>query len=397
MRILHVMPTFLLDGGYLPAVIPLSRNLEKLGHSVEIVSGEDVKKRFFDGVRTFPLSMPKSWNRSPLLDDWLKNNVGSFDILHLHGLWDYPQFRAAWYAIKKNIPYIVTPHGIFLEPHRYNSMKKKLYLYLIGNRILNSARTIHVTSDLELEGCKLAGIRKPIVKIPWGIDFSEFSTKQEPQYAENLWPILAGRRILLFMSRLSPEKGLDQLLLALSSVKDQHKKILLVIAGEEDKKYRHKSILDNIIERHNLKQYVFFAGLVKGAAKLALLKRADIFVMPSYGENFSFAVAEALACGVPVITTTKTPWHEIQDISAGRVVAPEASALRDAINELLSLPTEELKEMGLRGRKLIDQRYDWISISHKFEKLYLNICEKEQNIRCINNPSSERRDTFLDV
>jgi len=377
MRILHVIPTFSLDGGYLPAIIPLSRNLEALGHSVEIVSAEDVKKTSFNGVKKFPLSMPISWNRAPLLDDWLKNNVGGFDILHLHGLWDYPQFRAARYARKRNIPYIVTPHGIFLEPHRYNSMKKKLYLYLIGNRILDSAQTIHVTSDLELEGCKSAGIKKPIVKIPWGVDPSEYSTKQEPSYAENLWPILTGRRILLFMSRLSPEKGLDQLLLALSSVKNQHKNILLVIAGEEDKKYRHKRVLENMIERHNIKQYVFFTGLVKGTAKLALLRRSDIFVMPSYGENFSFAVAEALACGVPVVTSTRTPWREIQDISAGRYVAPEAAALRDAINELLSLRTEELREMGIRGKKLIDQRYDWVSISKEFEKLYGDICGKK--------------------
>lgn len=373
------MPTFSLDGGYLPAIIPLSRNLEALGHSVEIVSGEDEKKSSVNGVRTFPLSMPISWNRSPLLDDWLKSNVSSFDILHLHGLWGYPQFRAARHAKKRNIPYIVTPHGIFIEPHRYNSMKKKLYLYLIGNRILNSAQTIHVTSDFELEGCKLVGIRKPLVKIPWGIDPSEFSTKQEPSYVDNLWPILTGRRILLFMSRLSPEKGLDQLLLALSSIKNQHKNILLVIAGEEDKKYRHKRVLENIIERHNIKQYVFFIGLVKDAVKLALLKRADIFVMPSYGENFSFAVAEALACGVPVVTSTRTPWHEIQDISAGRYVAPEADALRDAINELLSLRTEELREMGIRGKKLIDKRYNWITISAEFAKLYKNICEKGEH------------------
>jgi glycosyltransferase involved in cell wall biosynthesis len=376
MRILQVMPTFLLDGGYLPAIIPLSRNLEALGHSVEIVSGEDTTKSSFNGVKTFPLSMPLSWNRAPLLDDWLKSNVGRFDILHLHGLWDYPQFKAARYARGENIPYLVTPHGIFIEPNRYNSMKKKIYLYLIGHQILNSAQAIHVTSNLELEGCKSAGIRKLLVKIPWGIDSSEFSTEQDPSYAESLWPIFTGRRILLFMSRLSPEKGIVQLLSAISSVKDQHKGILLVIAGEEDKKYRHKSVLENMIEKNNIKQFVFFAGLVKGAAKLALLKRADIFVMPSYGENFSFAVAEALACGVPVVTTDRTPWHEIQDVSAGRYVEPEAGALRDAINKLLSLPIDELREMGLRGKKLIDQRYDWLSISKQFAKLYGDICEK---------------------
>jgi glycosyltransferase involved in cell wall biosynthesis len=376
MKILHVMPTFIFDGGYLPAIIPLSRNLEALGHSVEIVAGENVKKDSFEGVRTFPLSMPISWNRSPLLDDWLESNIGRFDILHLHGLWDYPQFRAARYAVKKSISYLVTPHGIFMAPNRYSSMKKQIYLYLIGNQILNSAQAIHVTSNLELEGCRQAGIRKPLVKIPWGIDSPDFSAKQEPSYAENLWPIFTGRRILLFMSRLSAEKGLDQLLAAISSVKDQHKDILLVIAGEDDKKYRHKKALENMIEKNNIKQFVFFAGLVKGTAKLALLNRADIFVMPSYGENFSFAVAEALACGVPVVTTTKTPWQEIQDMSAGRYVVPEAGALRDAINELLSLPIDELREMGLRGKKLIDQRYDWLSISKQFAKLYGDICEK---------------------
>ena len=378
MRILHVVPTFILGGGYLPAVLPLSRNFKALGHSIEIVSGEDVKKRSIDGVRTFPLSIPTSWNRSPLLNDWLKSNISRFDIIHIHGLWDYPQFRAARYAKQRNIPYIITPHGIFLDTNRYNSIKKKLYLYLIGNRIINSAQAIHVTSNIELEGCKLAGIGKPIVKIPWGIDQSEFSIKQDYLNAEQLWPIFIGRRILLFMSRISPEKGLDQLLLALSSIKNNHKNVLLVIAGEEDKKNRHKRVLENIIERQKIEQYVFFTGLVKGAAKLALLKRADISVMPSRGENFSFAVAEALACGVPVVTSTRTPWHEIHDVSAGRLAAPEAGALRDAINELLSLRTEELREMGMRGKTLIDQRYDWLNIAKEFIKIYSDICEKKR-------------------
>jgi glycosyltransferase involved in cell wall biosynthesis len=376
MRILNVLADFLVGGGYFPAIIPLTRNLEALGHSVEIIAVENANKSSFKGVRTFPMSKPISWGRAPLLDKWLKNNVRNFDIIHLHGLWSYPQFRAASHAIRNNIPYIITPHGVFVEPNRYSSIKKRVYLYLIGNNIINSAQAIHVTSKLEVEGCKFAGVKKQLVMIPWGIYPSEFSTKQEPSYAEHLWPIFTGRRILLFMSRLSPEKGLDQLLLALSSVKVQHKEILLVIAGEEDEKYRYKSVLDSMIEKHNLQHYVFFAGLVQGAAKLALLNRADIFVMPSYGENFSFSVAEALACGVPVVTTTRTPWRDIQDVSAGCYVAPEARALKDAIDELLSLSAEELREMGKRGKKLIDEKYDWSLVSKEFVKLYGDICEK---------------------
>lgn len=374
MNILIVLADFLVGGGYLPAILPLSRHLKVLGHSVEIVAvGDNLSN---DEIKTFPLSKPISWCRSPLLDNWLKGNAKFFDIIHIHGLWSYPQFRAASHAIRNNIPYIVTPHGIFVEPKRYSSIKKKAYMYLIGNEILNSAQAIHVTSNLELGGCKFAGIRKPLALIPWGIDPSEFYIKLDPSNTEQLWPQFAGRRVLLFMSRLSPEKGLDQLLSALSAVKEKHKEVLLVIAGEEDEKYRYKSVLDSLVEKHGLQRYVFFTGLVQGEVRLALLKRTEIFVMPSYGENFSFSVAEALACALPVVTTTRTPWQDIQDVSAGRYVEPEAGALCNAIDELLSLPTEDLREMGKRGEKLIDEKYDWSLIAKDFEKLYADIIRK---------------------
>lgn len=370
MKILHIMPSFTLDSGYLSAILPLSRHLVALGHSVEIVSGEDSKKSKIGGMRTFPVTFPRAWYRAPLLDDWLKKNAGGYDIFHLHGLWDYPQCRAAQYANKSDIPYIISPHGIFVGTHRNKSLKKRIYLRMIGNRMLRLARAIHVTSELELKGCQTAGIRNEIVEIPWGVDPSGYSSEPEPSNAESLWPELAGRRILLFMSRLSPEKGLDELLRALASVKEDHRSVLLVIAGEEGKKRKFRKMLGNLVEKLGLEPHVLFSGLVDGPAKRALLRRADILVMPSYGENFSFAIAEALACGVPVIASTRTPWPEIQDIDAGRYVDPTPGALRAAIHELLSMPPQELRKMGLRGKQLIGERYRWPDISNKFAELY---------------------------
>lgn len=379
MKILHVLADFQLGGGYLPAILPLCKYLIKLGHTVEVVAVNSEGGNF-DIIKTFPLKGLPAWSRSPTLDDWLGSNVKDFDVVHIHGLWSYPQFRASQHAINNKVPYVVSPHGIFIEPMRYSGLKKKLYWNLIGRGVVGSAQAIHVTSDLELDGCKIAGIQNALVMIPWGVDISNHLEKSGGESARRMWPTLANKRILLYLSRISPEKGLDQLLLAISSLRDMHENFILVIAGQDDEKYRYKEVLDALIKKNGLQGHVFFTGLVQGQAKYALLAEADIFVMPSYGENFSFSIAEALSCGVPVITTTKTPWRSIQEVSAGCCVAPNVDALCGALNQLLSLSSKELIEMGERGRGLINDKYDWTLISKRFENFYKSICDKNISI-----------------
>jgi glycosyltransferase involved in cell wall biosynthesis len=118
-----------------------------------------------------------------------------------------------------------------------------------------------------------------------------------------------------------------------------------------------------------------FTGIVRGEKKIAIYQRADVFVLPSYSENFGLVITEALACGTPVVTTTGTPWKGLLDADAGRWVAPERGALAEALRELLLLSKGSRKKMGERGRKLVLEDYSWESAARRLLTVYKCIVE----------------------
>jgi glycosyltransferase involved in cell wall biosynthesis len=144
---------------------------------------------------------------------------------------------------------------------------------------------------------------------------------------------------------------------------------VLVIAGPDDRGYQR--VVERMIAEHNLASRICMLGMVRGREKLALLRRADVFVLPSHSENFGIVVAEALACGTPVITTTGTPWEELHSVDAGRWVPPTKSELDQALRELLDLSESQRRQMGARGAALIREHYTWEQAARRF----LTVCD----------------------
>jgi len=175
---------------------------------------------------------------------------------------------------------------------------------------------------------------------------------------------------LLFMSRLSPEKGLDILIPVWADLVKSapYKDTMLVIAGPDDRGYR--KVVEGMIETYDVGSQICMTGMVRGREKLALLRRADVFVLPSYSENFGIVVAEALACRTPVITTTGTPWEQLQEVDAGRWVLPREAELAQALRELLNMSQSERVAMGQRGQNLIQENYTWDRVVPKFLTVY---------------------------
>lgn len=376
MHIAHVMPTLAeWYGGPVNAVLNLGAAQREIGMKVSnwATGDEETRRRLATScpdVRLFDTRWPKSWFRSPELTRKLTEEITSFDLIEVHGIWEYTVFMAARIARRANIPYVIRPTGVFTHPWRYQSLKKRLYSCLIGNRALKGAACLHVASKREAEGCRKAGIQIPITIVPNGIDPSAFETLPSAKEAEERWPVLKDRQVILFLSRISREKGLDQCIAAIRDVLDMSglRDTLFVIAGPNHKSYL--TTVKDLLERYDLEQYVFFPGMVQGREKLTLYRRADIFVLPSYSESYGIVVAEALACGTPVVTTTGTPWKELQDIDAGRWVAPERGPLAKALCELLEMPREEREVMGQRGRNLVFERYTWEKSAKKLRTVY---------------------------
>lgn len=364
-------------GGPVTVVKNTGRRLLAMGHNVSYwvtCEGKDRKKlSSMDLANIFDITWPRSWYRSPALKRSLLANNASIDIININGFWTYPVYAASRVARANNTHYIIRPAGT-LEPWalKYSGLKwlkKKTYFNLVSKPIIQNAACLHAVSLQEAEHFRQVGFQGSITIIPNGVDINEF-TSGDSSEAEAYWPNLKNRPVVLFMSRLSRVKGLDILIPVWADLvkSSAYKDSMLVIAGPDDRGYR--KVVEGIIDRCDVGSKVLLTGMVRGREKLAILRRADIFILPSYSENFGIVVPEALACGTPVITTTGTPWKEIQTVDAGRFVLPRDSELGQAIRELLDMSESQRNAMGQRGRNLVKKNYDWNTIVGKLLTVY---------------------------
>jgi glycosyltransferase involved in cell wall biosynthesis len=291
------------------------------------------------------------------------------DLVHANGIFTYPVTIGSWLAKLHRKPLIVsTRNG--LDPWMFNIKRQKKFLgYTIYvRRILEQSNCIHVTSRLELEGCNRLGLKGPYTIIQNGINSHDYSKLPDTRLAEKMFPQLKGKLVVLFLSRLSPQKGLDMLIPVWGHISKQFPQAILVIAGTDYDEYRDFVI--DLIKRGGSPDTITILGPVYGKNKMSLLARSDIFVLPSYSENFGNAIAEALGCATPVITTQATPWENINKWDCGRWVPVNGKAIQNSIIEMLSKSEQERKAMGKRGRELILSKYTWRIAASKLISVY---------------------------
>jgi glycosyltransferase involved in cell wall biosynthesis len=323
-----------------------------------------------DAVHLFDASRPRRWYHSPPLVRQLELMVGSIDLIHLHEVWTHPLYASAKIARKHGKPYLVTPHGIFTQRWRYRTLKKVLYRALFAGPMISGSACMHALTDFEVEGLRAAGYTGTITVIPSGVDAEEFSNLPEPEETEEHWPALRGKRVVLFLARLSPEKGLDVLIPAWSEVVKSRSwsDCVLVIAGPDERGYG--SVVKRLIESHGVANRVLLTGMVQGREKLSLISRADVYTLPSRSEGFSVSVLENLAAGKPALITVGCNFPEVCLVGAGLCVPPEKSAIADGLRKLLDMASKERIAMGNRGKQLILGNYTWESVARKLISVY---------------------------
>jgi glycosyltransferase involved in cell wall biosynthesis len=148
----------------------------------------------------------------------------------------------------------------------------------------------------------------------------------------------------------------------------------LIIAGPDEG--NHRADVEAALRANGVFDRTTFTGPVSGNAKTQLYCLSDLFVLPTFSENFGVVVAEALAAGCPVITTTGTPWKELEECQCGWRIAIGAEPLAKALREAMSLPEEQRKAMGLRGREMVRERFSWDAIAKQTIELYMWACGK---------------------
>lgn len=373
MKILHVIATLHKGGGGTSEVIPrLCRALKAEGHEVKIAclgtddySVEAEKAREFGVEIECGARMPQGplsalgWSQDFVRQ--AKSLVQWADVIHLHGLWMAPPWIIAWEAIRQGKPYVLMPHG-FLEPARLqvSKWKKRVIGALIERNILKHARAVVTTSDSETYGVRKYGVKNEIHVMPIGLDFEKYRMKAGP---------VGSNRTLLYFSRITPIKGLDMLAEAWGRVRPSGWKLLVV--GPDDRGYTEE--IKKVFEEKCESGSYEFRGPVFGEDKYKLLESVDAFILPTRSENWSIAVAEAMASGLPVICTKGAPWECLRSAKAGWWCDISVEGIVESLQEMVLKSDEERRKMGENGRKWVKENLDWNRIAKKMISFYTRL------------------------
>lgn len=287
------------------------------------------------------------------------------DLVHINGIWEPQNWLLQIIAQRMGIKVLLSPHGM-LEPYilKRNPLKKKIAMILYQNKALLKANYLHATAISEMEQFKKLGYNLPIEVIPNGIDMADIKFNEKVAAKPT-------HKNILFLSRIHPKKGIELLIEAVYKLKDKNVKV--IIAGEGEQKYIDELVA--LILEKKLNEQIIFLGGVYGEDKWDLFNQADLFVLPTYSENFGLVVIEALAVGVPVITTTGTPWKELDTYNCGWWIELSIQNLTNAIEEAFLKTSTELKEMGERGKALVERKYDIRAVSNQTFELYHTIVQ----------------------
>jgi len=291
-----------------------------------------------------------------------KLNTVDADLFHGNGLWLKPTYYMVKNALKKEIPYIISTHGM-LESWSLNQgkLKKKIALGLYQYSHLKNANCLHATASMEVNSIRSLGLKNPIAMIPNGIDVSIFE-KKPPIKINN-------PKEILFLSRIHPKKGIENLIESWGLINEELRKGWVVnIVGNGDLKYIES--LKDKVKSNKLENQIRIKKPVFGQEKLDLYKRASLFVLPTFSENFGIVIAEALASYTPVITTKGTPWDDLIEYNCGWWIDIGVDPLRITLEDAIKRNEKELLSMGENGRRLIEEKYSMESVSEKMLELY---------------------------
>lgn len=381
MRILRVIAT--VDpqaGGPTEGLRQTSRLHSQWGHETVVASCDidQTPKSENDGFELVPLGPGKyGWAYSKRLRIWLEENIESFDLVIMHGLWLYPSWALARVfkerrKLKSGLPrFLVFSHGM-LDPwfqswrrRPIKTLRNHLYWKLFEALTIDTADALLFTSSEER---RLARIPfRPYnpsseIVVPYGTSSPPKPSEQQTNAFKSIAPELGNRPYLLFLSRLHEKKGIDLLIKAYAEIKAANCSQstpfpALVIAGPGDNSSYGKS-LKTLVGELKLQKDVIFTGMVKGDEKWGAYHGCEAFVLPSHQENFGIAVAEALACAKAVLVSNKVNiWKELEAAKVGYVADDTTQGITSILNQWLDTSLGERNAMSRRASKLFAKQY----------------------------------------
>lgn len=307
-----------------------------------------------------------SW--SPRLKRRMSGIIEQADVVHSHSLWMLPNSYGSRIAARRSKPVVITAHGA-LEPWavKNSGWKKRLTGWAFQDRDLRNADCIHVNSRSEIAGIRQYGLQCPVAVIPNGVHLPDFEHLPSRDTFREHCPQTTGKRIALFMARLHEKKGLGHLIPAWANIAREFADWHLVLAGPDS---GYEAAARQLVEECGVSSSVSFAGGLLGEQKLAALAAADVFLQPSFSEGFSMSIIEAMACRLPVLLTPGCNFPQAADAEAGVCIDPDIPGTTDGLGRLLTLTPAECRDMGARGRSLVEAKYTWDRVAADTLALY---------------------------
>jgi glycosyltransferase involved in cell wall biosynthesis len=293
------------------------------------------------------------------------NAFQNIDVLHDNGIWLPHHHRLAVLAAKRGIPRVVSTRGM-LEPWCLNHkrVKKSVAWWLYQRRDLQEAGCHHTTCEAEAGNVQSLRLGVPVVAVPNGIDVpNDWSVCNG---SEGKKPVRNGQKTALFLGRLHPKKGLPMLIAAWARVRPQGWRLL--IAGPDEG--GHQKQVENAAATAGLATIVSFTGPLAGPTKTSTLFDADLFILPTLSENFGIVVAEALAHGLPVLTTRTAPWSILEERGCGWWVDATLDGLETGLRRATNLDAATLRAMGATGRAVVKAQFEWKSVAELMLSTY---------------------------
>jgi glycosyltransferase involved in cell wall biosynthesis len=335
-----------------------------------------------DGFRTKyfrTVRLPGRWNSFALSEEYrltLRREVRQAAIVHTYSLYNYPSLWSCHYARKYAVPYVLEPHGTldsFLFGRR--KWRKRLYECVIERRDFRGAAAVRFLSQAEaLMAQRNLGMPLKGGVIPSGIILEELQPSSRVRLVLERYGIPATSRLVAFVGRLDIKKGIDILIQSFIELAQSDDTLHLAVIGPDNGMERRVRVA---VARAKMNCRVTITGMVTGQDKFDLMSAAAVIAIPSYTENFCNVAIEAMALGVPVVVSSGVGIAgQIEEAGAGVVVAPNADALKSAMERMLGEP-EVLRRYGLAGRALAAGSFSWSAVGAKTDALYRELMRRQ--------------------
>jgi glycosyltransferase involved in cell wall biosynthesis len=347
------------EGGTVEAILQLRRELQRRNHSVHVLTGDAPGSATEESIHCLGPGFGR-FCYLPHLAAWLRHNVNKYDVVLLHGIWQYPTLCARYEAARAGVTHFICGHGMMEFGGRRDSplkhLKKKLYWSIVGRNMLRTSHVLFATADERYRAnALLRGFNVIAVIATQGIARPEVPDEASVQAFRHRMK-LEGQRVALFLGRIHERKGISRLLRSFAATCCNVPDTKLLVAGTGNDHYCRQ--MRRLAQELRIDTRITWSGFLSRDDISCAFASADVFVLPSEGDSFGMSVARSLAFGVPVIISNQVgTWHSVHDLGAGWVCEPTDGDLARCLLQWIQADSTELERLSMAARACFEANF----------------------------------------